>query len=275
VAALLILPALQLTTAAKPSAAQAVTERGAAPIAEAFAAALATGDARTVRRLFAAQAVIQERYAVLAAGEPRLTDWIAACLLQDIWLLPSSRQVVGETVTWEFLDATGCYWRSRPEPNLLRLGGEPGPAQGTLALTVQAGAITALVYTYSPDWEARLLAATAARIRVAQVQATQTALMARMATGEPAVPDLTTGVPASFGGAGAPHAHGVSPPPPDAPDTQGRITPSRAPWLVALTLCGAIAGLVLLQGPSGAGQDRGAGHAGATSSGAGRSARRA
>jgi hypothetical protein len=186
----------------------------ATSLAAAFATALAARDANTALALVADDGVIKERDAVLAAGHTRLRTWIADCLLHDFRLVPGSFLAMGDTASWRFEDSTDCYWRTRP--NALRPAWNVFPADGIATILVRESMIVALTYTYSPDWEARMLAAVAAPIRTAQAQATQrSALAAPLPTPTPEAPRVVG---------------------PAAPNTQARTTRSRAAWALA-ALC--------------------------------------
>jgi hypothetical protein len=219
------------------AAVDAVDDGPAAALAHAFQAALAAHDSSGLLALFAVDGSIKERYAFLAAGRSRLAAWIADCLTPRLVLVPGSLQVSGDTATWAFEDFGDCYWRSRPDT--LRPSWSVLPAEGTASIIVRDDAIASFTYTYSQDWEARLLAAQAAPILTAQAQATQR-------VGPPGGVSTPTPAPPPAADAAMAKAY------PAAPDTQARTMPSPAWWVVAILLSllgvGAIGGATARSG---------------------------
>jgi hypothetical protein len=197
-----------------------------AAVAAAFAAALARGDTPAVLALFADDAQIKERNAVLAAGRERVSAWARECLAADFALDPHSLAVADAAAAWDFADSTGCYWRLRPGAETApRPGPEVNPAEGRLTIRIEQGRIVSLTLTYSEAWQAKFLRSVAAPIVAAQARATATAAAARqIATATAVVAAEATQVAQ----ANVPHA----------PDTQGRTTPSVVPWIVGLGLMG-------------------------------------
>jgi hypothetical protein len=214
VAALLLPPARPPATAQAgpaPVAVAAPAPDEAGPLAVALEAALEARDADAAAALFAPEARIKERVAVLAAGRARVAAWVQGCLLPDVRLVPGTRHLGGALATWELRDALGCYWRARLAPDGFAPAWDVAPAAGTLA-------ITTLTIVYDPAWEQRKLEAQAAPIRTAQALATRTAA--------------------------------APPPTPAAPSTQDRRTPSVATWLAALgAALGGVGLLALLPRP--------------------------
>jgi hypothetical protein len=204
----------------------------AGPLAAAFEAALDSGDAAGALALFAPDAQVKERVAVLAAGPERVAAWVRGCLLPDIRIVPGTRRVDGAGAAWVMWDALGCYRRARPDT--FTPAWDVAPADGTLAVAVAGGRISTLTIAYDPAWERRKLEAQAAPVRTAQARATQAAAAAT--AGAAAI--ATRGVEAT---------HAADARLPKAPNTQDRRTPSVGPWLVALglTLAGVL-GLALL-----------------------------
>jgi hypothetical protein len=196
----------------------------AGPLAAALEAALEAGDAAAALALFAPDAQIKERGAVLAAGPERVAAWVRACLLPDVRLVPGSRRLGGAGASWAVRDALGCYWRARPDAS--PPAWDVAPADGTLAIAVAGGAIASLTIVYDPAWEQRKLAAQAAPVRTAQALATARATQTgQTAAGAPANAAATRSAEATRVAAGQV---------PTAPNTQDRRTPSVGPWLAAL-----------------------------------------
>ena len=79
----------------------------------ALEAGLAAGDAAAILALFAPNAQVKERVAVLAAGPEAVAAWVRDCLLPDVRLGPGTRRLSASAATWELRDALGCYWRAR------------------------------------------------------------------------------------------------------------------------------------------------------------------
>ncbi len=151
-------------------------------------------------------------------------------------LCPCPPGAPAASATWAFADATGCYWRQRPgAATAPGPGPEVDPAEGHLTITVAGIRITALTLQYSDAWRARYLRSVAAPIVAAQARATAAAARQH---------------PAAATVASAETAHAAVPGGPPPPDTQGRTTPSVAPWLAALgAALGGVGLLALLPRP--------------------------
>jgi hypothetical protein len=210
------------------------------PVARAFQAAVLAHDGGGLIGLFAAEAVVKERNAVVAAGPNRVAAWIGACLTTDFALEPDSLVLTADSVasaaaaTWAFADSTGCYWRLRPGAETAPWPGpEVNPADGHITISVAQGRIRSLTLIYSDAWQARYLRSVAAPIVAAQARVTATAA----AAGQQAAAATEA---ARAAAASAPHPL----------NTQGRTTPSVGPWLAALGLLGLAAVVAAGRSPS-------------------------